>query len=370
MHYHQILDTAELGGGNLYALAIAERLVATGCSAPVWCGSDGPAVAEAIQRRLTIHRFDQGRLKRGSLSSLVQLASLGWRWRQWGGLVHVHSHLLYGFLRPAWRLARVRTVAHVHIETDTEAYRWAFRHPPDMIVTCAAFLAQQLDAALPLALRQQTRIVAVPNAVDTTRFFPADRAQAKERVQAPTDRPLILLAANLARTKGHLTALHALHWLRERGSDAELWFAGIERGGSTTFTDELKQRITALRLDDRVQLLGQRADMPELMRAADVVILPSVSEGLPLTLLEAQATGTPVIAAPTAGIPEIIHDGDTGFLVPADDAAGYGQRLHELFRTPALATRLAEAALQQVRAKHTFERLFQQLRSLYIEVGG
>jgi glycosyltransferase involved in cell wall biosynthesis len=173
------------------------------------------------------------------------------------------------------------------------------------------------------------------------------------------------MAANLAPHKGQRTAVAALKSLRDHGTDAELWLAGIERGGAQDFTTELKQLVKELALGDRVQFLGQRKDMPELMRAADAVILPSTNEGLPLTLLEAQASGTPVLAAPTAGVPEIISDGETGFLVAADDPAGYARRLAELFRNPALAQSLAENALARVRAEHNAEEMFRRLEAIY-----
>jgi glycosyltransferase involved in cell wall biosynthesis len=321
MHCQQVLDTAELGGGNLYALALARHLTAKGTAAPVWCGGEGPVIAEAERLGLTVHRFDQPRLHRGGASALLHLASVGWRMRRIGGLVHVHSHLVYGFLRPALRFAKVRTVAHVHIESPADAYRWAFKRPPHAIVTCATFLAKKVEDALPQAARKQTQIVAVPNAIDVVKFHPGDRGAAKSAVQAPTDRPLILMAANLAPHKGQRTAVASLKALRDNGTDAELWLAGVERGGAQAFTTELRQLVKELALGDRVQFLGQRKDMPELMRAADAVILPSTNEGLPLTLLEAQASGTPVLAAPTAGIPEIVRDGETGFLIAADAPA-------------------------------------------------
>jgi glycosyltransferase involved in cell wall biosynthesis len=121
---------------------------------------------------------------------------------------------------------------------------------------------------------------------------------------------LILLVANLAPHKGHKgheTAIRAVAILKERGVNAWLWFAGIERGDSLEYTERLKTLCGELGVAGRVRFLGQRSDVPELLRAADFFLLPSTSEGLPLSILEAQASKVPVIAAPTAGIPEIIR---------------------------------------------------------------
>jgi glycosyltransferase involved in cell wall biosynthesis len=363
---HQVLDTAELGGGNLYALAVAERARPDGDSATVWCHHTGPAISESAHRGLAVRTFDQGALKRGGFGALWQVARIAWRLRRARGIVHVHSHVLYGFVRRAMKLAGAPAVAHVHIDAPAESYRWAFAQPPAAIVTCAEFLTAKVRDALPSDALKRTRIVAVPNAIDTARFTPGDRAAAKRAVGAPQGAPLVLMVANLSPHKGQLVALEALRLMRAAGSRAHLWLAGVERGG-TAFSSELHRFVESHSLGTRVQLLGQRADVPDLMRAADAVVLPSSNEGLPLTLLEAQASGTPVLAAPTAGVPEIVTHGATGLLIAHDDAPGYARELAALFADPARANALAEAALAQARAR-TFEAMYAQLRAVYASV--
>jgi glycosyltransferase involved in cell wall biosynthesis len=171
------------------------------------------------------------------------------------------------------------------------------------------------------------------------------------------------MVANLSAHKGQLVALEALRLMRAAGTNAHLWLAGVERGGSA-FSAQLRGFVETHAMGTCVQLLGQRADVPDLMRAADAVILPSSNEGLPLTLLEAQASGTPVLAAPTAGVPEIVAHGTTGLLIAHDDAAGYARELAALFADPARAKALAAAALAQARTR-TFDAMFAQLRAVY-----
>jgi glycosyltransferase involved in cell wall biosynthesis len=363
---HQVLDTAELGGGNLYALAVAERLRADGDGATIWCHHTGPAVGEAARRGLAVRTFDQDKLKRGGFAALWQVARLAWRLRRARGIVHVHSHVLYGFVRRAVKLAGVPAIAHVHIDAPPESYRWAFAQPPAAIVTCAEFLAAKVRDSLPSDALKRTRIVAVPNAIDTAKFAPGDRAAAKRKVDAPEGAPLVLMVANLSPHKGQLVALEALRLMRAAGSGAHLWLAGVERGG-TAFTADLRAFVEAHSLGSCVKFLGQRADVPDLMRAADAVVLPSSNEGLPLTLLEAQASGTPVLAAPTAGVPEIVRHGATGVLIAHGDAAGYARELAALFADPARARALATAALAQARTR-TFDAMCSQLRTVYATV--
>jgi glycosyltransferase involved in cell wall biosynthesis len=180
----------------------------------------------------------------------------------------------------------------------------------------------------------------------------------------------VLMLANLAPHKGQETAIRAVALLKKRGIDVNCWLAGIERGGATAYTQRLKQLIGQCEVADRVRLLGQRRDASDLLRAADCFLLPSTCEGLPLSVLEAQASAVPVLAAPTAGIPEVIQDGETGFLIAADNPAGYADRLQFLFAQPQLAERVAHAARTQVLANFTWPVYCRRILQLYQEVLG
>jgi len=176
------------------------------------------------------------------------------------------------------------------------------------------------------------------------------------------------MLANLAPHKGQETAVRAVAILKSRGRHVSLWLAGIERQGNTSFTRRLEQLIQELGVADRVRLLGQRGDAPELLRAADIFLLPSTQEGLPLSVLEAQATRVPVLAAPTAGVPEVVQDGRTGFLLKASDSEGYANRIELLQDNRSLAYHLQDVAHEQVKAHHTWKAYSDKIWSLYQEV--
>jgi len=153
--------------------------------------------------------------------------------------------------------------------------------------------------------------------------------------------------------------------LKERGVNAWLWFAGVERGGSLKYTELLRTLCGELGVADRVRFLGQRSDVPELLRAADCVILPSTAEGLPLSILEAQATKVPVLAAPTAGIPEIIVDEKTGILVQADNFNGYAHHLSRLLSRPALYSQIVETAYANISREHSWKTYIDRVYGIY-----
>jgi glycosyltransferase involved in cell wall biosynthesis len=243
--------------------------------------------------------------------------------------------------------------------------RWCFAQPPDLVVTCGRFIERRVRALLDDVDARATDVVALVNAVDTDIFTPADKATAKASYGIDPDRPLILLAANLSPHKGQETAIQAVRLLVERGYAPMLWLAGEQRDGGREYLERLCALSADLGLQRHCTFLGFRNDMPLLTRAADYLVLPSTQEGLPLSILEAQASGTVVLAAPTAGIPEVIDDGRTGFLIAATDAHAYATQLAQLIGRPDLRAGVAAEALNQVRAKFTFARYGEQILAQY-----
>ncbi len=366
MNILQILPSVNVGGAGLTALRIAEHLHRGARPASVWSPGVGPLYREAERLNLDPRAFDPSRaLAAGRFGAAI--ANLGFckaLRREGPGIAHVHSPYLYGAMRPALRLSGFRSIVHVQLEEDREGLRWAFRRPPELIVTCSRSLIDHVRDCLPARLRDRQWIEAVPNAVDTTIFRPGDRVEAKARLGAPAATPLLLMLANLAPHKGQETTIRAVAALKRRGIAVTCWLAGIERR-EDGYSGRLRQLIAALGVQDRVMLLGQRGDASDLLRAADFFLLPSTNEGLPLSILEAQATGVPVLAAPTAGIPEVIVDGETGYLIPAADAEGYADRVANLIANPATAGTIADEARRFVCERYNWGSFLRSIDALY-----
>jgi glycosyltransferase involved in cell wall biosynthesis len=368
--YHQVLVSDQPGGGAAMALSMARHMQERGCRSHAWIPGSGAAAEAARELGVEWHSYSpRGAFEGGRFGALLLNWSLGRALRRFKpGLVHVHSPYCYGVIRRGLRMSGLKRIVHVHLQVEEAGVRWAFRQPPEMIVTCAEFLEHDVRRMLPEPLRSTQRIVAAPNAVDLDTYFPGDKPAAKRAVGAPLRIPLVLMLANLSKHKGQETVIDAVRLLKDRGVAVECWFAGSEREEEGRYTAFLKQRIADAGVGDRVQLLGQRSDAPLLLRAADFVLLPSTCEGLPLSLLEAQASRVPVLAAPTAGIPEIIDDGETGYLIAADDAPGYAARLQALIARPELAERVAEAAYTRTTVERTWSAYCRRLDEIYAEV--
>ena len=370
---HQVLPATEFGG----AAEIAFRLVEHGAAlapgaARLWLPGPGRAWQTATERNLPVERFDLPDIARASkaVSAWANLRA-GWTWRRFRpGVVHLHSAELYGALPWGCALSGMRRVVHIHLEQQAETVRWAFRRLPELILTCANFLVENVRRYLPEPEQDAARIVAVPNCIDTERFRPGDKRAAKLVLGAAPEIPLAVMLANLAPHKGQETAIRAIALLKQQQVDVQCWLAGVERDGGGAYTAQLRTLIREMGVEDRVRLLGYRSDGPELLRAADFFLLPSTREGLPLSVLEAQATRTPVLAAPTAGIPEVVSDSKTGFLIPARDAEGYSQRIQELLQQPALRQTIVDQAFEQTQRKHRVDAYCRQVWNLYDELLG
>lgn len=159
----------------------------------------------------------------------------------------------------------------------------------------------------------------------------------------------VLFIGRLDPVKGVPLLLEAFAAAREAHPDARLTLVGDGPARAA-----LEAQATALGLQGAAEFLGYRAqaEVAELLEAADMLVLPSFAEGLPVVLMEAFASRIPVIASAVAGVPELVEDGVSGFVVPAGDLATLTERLGRLLSDPALCARMGEAGRARVEAEH------------------
>jgi glycosyltransferase involved in cell wall biosynthesis len=169
----------------------------------------------------------------------------------------------------------------------------------------------------------------------------------------------------LDRVKNQLALLTAFARLvaespAERRAEWRLLIAG-----DGPMADELRARAVELRIDDLVWMAGAREDVPQLMRALDVFVLPSMNEGISNTILEAMASGRPVVAARVGGNPELIQDGVTGSLYDDRDPEGLAQALRRYRDTPGLAAAHGTAGRARVRERFSIQAMVNGYTDFY-----
>jgi len=177
------------------------------------------------------------------------------------------------------------------------------------------------------------------------------------------DEFLVGNVGRLALQKGQRHLIAAMPLLLERVPRARAIIAG---GGD--LEDYLRDLANEMGVADRVHVLGPRKDVPALMHAIDVFVMPSIWEGFGLVLLEAMAAGRPIVASRVATIPEVVADGESGLLVPAGDPLALATALAELAEQPALAVRMGEAGRERLRKQFSVEKMVGDTELLYREL--
>lgn len=182
------------------------------------------------------------------------------------------------------------------------------------------------------------KLTVVANGVDMARHAGADRCD-------ETRPRRIVFVGRLIANKGPQFLLDALPGVVSRFPDAECWFAG-----DGPMRRDLERRVREQRLEGKVRFLGERDDVPELLSQCDVLVRPSLSEGLPLAVLEAMASGLAVVATRVGGTPELVEDGVTGFLIDPGDRGALGERLCRLLADRELCQAMGERGRQAAAA--------------------
>ncbi len=213
----------------------------------------------------------------------------------------------------------------------------------------------------------------VPPGVDHTIFFPRSRDAARERLHVSGLR-LALYVGRLQAHKGPDVAVRTLAEAvardPETAQDLMLAIVGGPSGtGQGADVTRLMELAGALGVSDRVVLYPPlpQARLADVYAAADVVLVPSRSESFGLVALEAQACGTPVVAASVGGLRYVVADGRTGFLVEGHDPADHADRLLQILRDPALAAGLGEHAAREA-LRFTWDATAAELAGIYREL--
>jgi L-malate glycosyltransferase len=187
----------------------------------------------------------------------------------------------------------------------------------------------------------------------------------REELGVPPDAPLLLCVAALVGHKDHATLLRAMPGLLRAVPEARLLLAG-----EGELRQQLERQAADLGLGASVRFLGNRDDVPRLLRAADVLVLPSKMEGLGSVLWEAMACRLPVVACAAGGIPEVVADGETGLLVPVGDADALANALARVLADPALAHTLGENGRARFQQLGTTDTLVRRYLEVYAELLG
>jgi glycosyltransferase involved in cell wall biosynthesis len=206
------------------------------------------------------------------------------------------------------------------------------------------------------------KIVAIPAGVDVARFHPGVSGDGVRRELAVRG-PLIGTIGRFAGSKGHGVLLRAIPAILAEEPAAEFVWVGDGVSG-----EAVRREVMQAGLASKIRLTGFREDVPALLAAMDVVVVPSLKEGVPQVVLQALAMRKPVVASAVGGVPEVVQHQRTGVLVPPGDPQALAAAVVQVLRHREQAAAWAEAGQRLVTAHHTLAQMIDRTAAVYAAV--
>jgi len=264
------------------------------------------------------------------------------------------------------RLTGAKSIIHAHLKCADWMSRSILRSmgQVDALIGVSEFVAQSLvDYGY-----SRERVHAVLNAIDLPRWDgSADGSAVRREFGISEAAPVLVCAARLFRGKGQDELVKVLPAIVREVPDVRVLVVGRDdrQAMRTSFTEELQQLARELGVAGHVIFTGQRSDMPAVMAAGDLFVLPSDEEPFGLVFAEAMAMKKPVVALDNGGTPEVVDHGRSGLLSAPGDAGALASNIVTLLRDPARRARMGEYGRQQVEARFAAERMAADVGRVY-----
>jgi glycosyltransferase involved in cell wall biosynthesis len=364
----QVLHSLQVGGAEMLAARLARRM-ATQFQFVFACLDGLGTLGEALRKEgFPVHVL--GRKPGIDWGCAARLGALLRRERI--DLVHAHQYtpFLYTLVgRWFYRRPPVLFMEHGRHQPDYPRRKriWANRlllERRDRVVGVGETVRRALidNEGLP-----PERVAVVYNGVHLEPLLngAANREEVRRELGFAADDLVIFQVARLDPIKDHATALRTLARVLPARPNAFLVVVGEgpERAA-------IERTVRELGVGSRVRMLGLRTDVPRLLTGADLFLLTSVSEGIPLTVIEAMACGLPVVSSSVGGLPEVVVHEKTGLLAPAGDDAGLAAHVLRLAGDPALRAELGRRGRERACSHFAESGMMEHYRRLYHEMLG
>ena len=350
----QYITPSRLAGAEYFFLRVISHLANCGHRVIVVTKRDTPLRAE-IEKinhpNIVLHAWHtHGKIDPATLGKLCRLIR-----DERVDIINTHLTTASWQGALAGKITGVPTVAVVHA---TDRKTW-FQHADYLIAVSAGVKKALIEQGIAPA-----KIEVLYHGIDLNEYIaPLDSASAKAALGLPAEARTVGVVASLIPRKGHRFLLEALKNLEAKVGPIHALFAG-----EGELESELRAQACELGLSERVHFLGFRRDIPAIVCAMDAFVLPSLKEGLSIAVMEAMALEKPVVCSAIAGLPEVVRDGQTGFLVPPGDSLALQEALEKLFADENLRQQLGhnarcflEAHFEQTACLDAMEAYFRRI---------
>ncbi len=261
----------------------------------------------------------------------------------------------------------IHVMPSLEVKTKTRIHQrvewFILRHFCDRVISVAE---EARRYHIKISGSSEKQVTTIYNGIDLSPFLSMDAARERAAVRAelgiPPDALVLITVAVLRPQKGIQYMIRALPDIL--ASTPEVYYLVVGGGPHETV---LREEVQAAGMNGRVIFAGMRTDVPRLLAASDVFVLPTLTEALPTVLAEAMAARLPIVASRVGGVPEMITDGQNGALVEAEDTRGLAAACSRLLASPETRAAYGAEAWKTVNRKFSIERQVDQLKELYLE---
>ncbi len=356
IHIQHVLLSLRPGGLENGVVNVVNRLDPERFRSSVCCLQASGEFAQRITRSdVPVHEMD---LRKGNDPMMpLRLARL---FRRTGtDIVHTRNAEAFFYGAVGARMAGIGTVIHSeHGRTLPDTFRrMALQRWLAPLANMTFAVSEQLKLDLVKHVRlAKDRIHVIYNGVDLGRFASTDRVRARALLGVDQATTVIGSVGRLAAVKNYKLLVRAIAAIP--GVDLVLIGDGPQRG-------QIEAEAAAAGICERVRLLGHREDVAELLPGLDVFVLPSLSEGMSNTLLEAMACGLPVVASRVGGNVELVRNGVTGILFPSEDAEALSTALRPLCADAGLRATMGLQGKRRAREQFGIDTMIDAYQSMY-----
>lgn len=356
--------TLPIGGAEEHLLTVLKNLDLTQYNPTVCCIREKGVIGEEIENRgiaiISLNRKSKSWDFRIIMDILriIQTKNIH--------LIHTHLYHANMYGRIAALISKIPAVVTEHnvypmYKFKRRIINWLLAKKTNKIIAVSNMVKDYIVSRDWIA---PSGVEVVYNGIDIAAFDSSiGKKEARERLGLDKDTPLIGIVARLSRQKGHVYLFRAMAMIREEVPDARLIVVG-----SGPLEQSLKEEVSMLGIDSAVSFLGARRDVPVILKAMDLFVLPSMWEGFPVALLEAMASGLPVVAASVGGVGEVVKDGETGFLVQPKDEESLGRRIISLLEDEEKSLEFGANGKRLVEGKFSSVSMVKHLEYIYNSV--
>jgi len=347
------------GGQELRILHEARGMAERGHDVSIACPPDSEIFSAAHKMKIPVTGLPISRRNLSALSAVIRFLR-----HNTFDIINTHSSTDSWLFATAAKFLRLRTglvrTRHISADVGRDPFtHWVYRYGAGRVVTTGERLRKNLIERNGLP---PEHVVSVPTGIDLEKFVPGSQTAARLRLGLPVDKPLIGVVATLRSWKGHRYLIDAADILRDTGFHYAVVGDGPQR-------ENISQQLGQLNLTDRFTCPGNTDNVADWMQAMDIFVLPSyANEGVPQSIMQAMACGLPVISTPVGSITEAVADGETGRIIPAQNAALLASEIRNLMEDGERRRHYGAAARRKAVSEFGKEKMLDRMEDVFDSV--